>query len=185
MMLSFRKNGALALGMLLPLGVGMAEGGAPMDRAHSLFNAFEVMCNLDIPNIDALTARASAMRMVALEDLSGPVAPAETLRKKSWTGPLTTGPFVLRAETLSGPKGITTACSVEGAVPDVAQFREVVIRDLRLGVPSESQNSGGSASDYWDGYVDKGSTLVIRSSPKGAAKFVQVKLLNMVKLAHQ
>src|SRR5471030_2193521 len=109
------------------------------DRASSLFNSFEVMCNLSLPNFEQLAAQASAMRMKILEDESESTPTGEAVRRKSWFGSLKTGPFALRIETMSGSKGISTSCAIEGAVPDVDEFRDIVIQRLRLTTHPELQ----------------------------------------------
>jgi hypothetical protein len=44
---------------------------------------------------------------------------------------LTTGPFALRTEKMSGAKGVMTTCAIEGPVPNVDEFRGIVVKKMR------------------------------------------------------
>lgn len=172
----------LAVVMSLPFGANAADGAqAPPDRAHSLFNSFELMCNLRAPDFEQLSAQAAAMRMQALEDESSSTANGEAIRRKGWVGMLSTGAFALRIESMSGSKGTTTSCAIEGPVPDAEVFRGIVISTFRLTAVAEVQVHGTERSYYWDGYAGDGTTLVVRDMDKPSGHFVQVKLLNMIK----
>ena len=151
-----------------------------LDRAHSLFNSFEVMCNLSTPNFEHLSAQAAAMRMKVLEDVSETTQIGETVQRKGWVDTLTSGPFALRTEKMSGSKGIATSCSIEGPIPDIDEFRKVVIKKLHLNTAPESQVVEGGHTYYWDNYAGHGTTVMVRDMDRRTGHFVQVKLLNMV-----
>lgn len=77
----------------------------PHNHEQALINAFEVMCNLELPNFEHLAARATAMRMQP-QDVARLALPNNlTLRRKAWNGKLTTGPFSLLVDETSGPTG--------------------------------------------------------------------------------
>jgi hypothetical protein len=94
---------------------------------------------------------------------------------------LTTGPFALRAEKMSGAKGVVTTCAIEGQVPNVDEFRGIVVKKMRLTTVSETKVIEGSRAYYWDNYSGDGSTVIVRDMDRPAGHFVQVKLVNMVK----
>lgn len=165
---------------LLPVASHAADG-ANADRAGSLLNSFEVMCNLKTPDFDQLSGQAAAMRMTVLEDVAEAPLAGEAVQRKGWIGMLTTGPFALRIEKMSGAKGVATSCAVDGPVPDTKAFYDMVITKLRLASASDHQVVEGSHSYYWDNYAGNGMTLVLRDMERPSGHFVQVKLLNMVK----
>jgi hypothetical protein len=85
---------ALILCTLLPFSANAVDVATlPPGRAASLFNSFEVICNVGTPNFEHLTALAAAMRMKVLEDRSETAPGADTLQRKGWFGMLTTGSF--------------------------------------------------------------------------------------------
>jgi hypothetical protein len=174
---------ALFFCTLLPLQHAQATDDlkAPADRARSLLNSFDVMCNLAMPNFDHLAAKATAMRMMMLDEQSETTPTGETVQEKAWVSMLTTGPFALRIEKMSGLKGIVTTCAIEGPVPDVDAFREIVIKTHRLSTTQKAQMIEGARTYYWDNYSGDGSTLVVRDFERPSGHFVQVKLVNMGK----
>jgi hypothetical protein len=153
----------------------------PPDRAHSLLNSFEVMCNLNTPNFEHLSAQATAMRMKVLGDTSETTPAGETVQRKGWVGMLTTGPFALHIEKMSGSKGVATSCAIEGPVPNMDEFREIVIKTLHLTTPPEQQTIEGSHTYYWDNHSGDGRTVIVRNMERPAGHFVQVKLVSMAK----
>jgi hypothetical protein len=105
---------ALILCTLLPFSANAVDVATlPPGRAASLFNSFEVICNVATPNFEHLTALAAAMRMKVLEDTSETTPDADTLQRKGWFGMLTTGSFALRIEKMSGAKGVATTCALK------------------------------------------------------------------------
>jgi hypothetical protein len=152
----------------------------PSGRADSLLNAFEVMCNLETPDFEKLSAKAAAMRMQVLEDISELPQAGQSIQRKAWVGMLTTGPFALGTEKMSGAKGVATSCSIEGPVPDVDAFRQLVINTMHLSDPTEVKVVEGSHVSYWDNRPGKGMTIMVRDMERPGGHFVQVKLLDMV-----
>jgi hypothetical protein len=153
----------------------------PPGKAGSLFNSFEVICNVGAPSFEHLSGLAVAMRMKVLEDESETTPTVETIQKKAWVGMLTTGPFALRAEKMSGAKGVVTSCAIEGPVPDVDEFRAMVVKAMHLKTISETRVTEGSRADYWDDDSGEGRTVIVRDMERPSGHFVQVKLVNMAK----
>jgi len=152
----------------------------PPGRADSLLNSFEVMCNLETPDFEKLSAKAAAMRMQVLEDVSETRQAGQSVQRKAWVGTLATGPFALGTEKMSGAKGVATSCSIEGPVPDVDAFRKLLINTMHLNNPTEVQVIEGSHVSYWDNRPGTGMTVIVRDMERPGGHFVQVKLLNMV-----
>jgi hypothetical protein len=150
-------------------------------RASSLLNSFEVMCNLQTPDFENLAAQATAMQMIALEDESETTPSAEVIRRRGWVGMLTSGPFALRAEKMSGVRGVSTSCSIEGAVPDADDFRNLVVKQLQLVSAPEIQTIEGSHTYYWDNHLENGTAILVGDIKRPSGPFVRVKLLTMVK----
>jgi hypothetical protein len=168
--------------MLFPLHANAEDEAKPqLDRPRSLLNAFEVMCNLNAPDFQRLSAQAAAMRMKVLEDDSESAPAGETVQRKAWVGALTTGPFALRIEKMSGAKGLATSCGIEGPVPDVDAFRDIVIKTLHLAASPAPEVIEGSRTYYWDNYAGDGTTAIVRDMERPSGHFVQVKLVRMVK----
>lgn len=72
---------------------------------------------------------------------------------------LTTGPFALRIEKMSGSKGVVTSCAIEGPVPNVDAFRGIVIKAMYLTTTAEPQVIEGSRTYYWDNYAGDCTTV--------------------------
>lgn len=173
---------ALLACVLVPmLASARDDAKAPVDQAHALINSFGVMCRLEAPDFDHLVAKATAMRMKVLDDRTSTTPKGEHVLDRAWIGMLTTGPFALRAEQMIGPKGIVTSCAVEGPVPDVDAFRDIVIQTHHLNPAQQPQMAEGARTYYWDNFTGDGSTLIMRDMERPTAHFVQVKLVNMVK----
>ncbi len=167
---------------LLPIAAQAAENGvASWSRADSLFNAFQVLCNLRDPDMRQLSAQAIAMRMDVLEDVSETTRSGETVQRKGWLGLLGDDPFALRVEEMRGAKGIATSCAIEGPVPDPDAFRTMAMNKLHLNGSPERQMVDGEPTYYWDNYAGTGMTIVMRDAVRPSSRFVQVKLINMVK----
>ena len=166
---------------LLPFAAHAADDPKPPSgRAETLLNSFEVMCNLEAPNFDRLSAKAAAMRMQVLEDVSDIPEAGQSIHRKAWVGMLSTGPFALHTEKMSGAKGVATSCAIEGPVPDVAAFRTLVIDTMHLNEPTEVQVIEGSHASYWDNHPGKGMSVIVRDMERPGGHFVQVKLVDMV-----
>jgi FlaG/FlaF family flagellin (archaellin) len=161
------------------------DNSAIPDRAVSLFNSFEVMCNLGALDFDHLSAQAAAMHMAVLENASEAPQTGETIQRKAWVGTLSSGPFALRTEKMSGAKGVATSCAIEGPVPDVDEFRKLVVNTLRLNGTPEHQAVDGSNTYYWDDYSGNGTTVIVRDMDRQSGHFVQVKLVKMVERSSQ
>lgn len=151
-----------------------------LSRASSLFNSFEVMCNLRTPDFEYLVAQATAMQMIALENESETTPSAEVIWRRGWAGMLTSGPFALRVEKMSGAKGVSTSCSIEGAVPDVDDFRNLVVKRLQLTNAPEIQTIEGSHIYYWENHPEPGAAILVGDMERPSGPFVRVKLLTMV-----
>ena len=165
--------------------VGAAQAQSPPaaapSRDASLINAFEVMCNLELPVFEHIDAHATAMKMVLKSDTTGPSAGDTTMHNKAWIGGLTTGPFFLFDDQLSGSKGVTTACAVGGDVSDPDAFRAEAIKELKLsGEPEPEFLPDGSRSYDWKGFDGPGTTLIVRDLTPSKREGVMMKLLSMV-----
>jgi len=172
----------LLLCTLLPFCAQAVDTPAPpLDRPHSLLNSFDVMCNLEPPNFEHLSAKASAMHLKTMGEDTQTTPTGETMQTRSWLGMLTTGAFALTIERMSGAKGVATSCAIEGPVPDVAAFREIVASTHHLNATPEKQVVDGSNTYYWDHYTREGWTLMVRDFERPGGHFVQVKLLAMAK----
>jgi hypothetical protein len=132
---------------------------------------------LNTPNFEHLNAQATAMRMKVLGDISETTPAGETVQRKGWVGMLATGPFALYIEKMSGTKGVATSCAIEGPVPNMDEFREIVIKALNLTTSPEEQTIEGARAYYWDDH--SGRTVVVRNMERSSGHFVQVKLVNM------
>lgn len=169
----------------LPIVAHAVENGvASSSRADKLFNAFQVLCNLRAPDMRQLSSQATAMRLSVLQDASETTGPGETVQRKAWLGLLGDDPFALRAEEMRGAKGVATTCSIEGPVPDPDAFRTMVMNKLRLNDSPERQMVEGAPTYYWDNVAGDGTTIAVRDWQRQSSRFVQVKLMNMVKKDH-
>jgi invasion protein IalB len=176
---------ALMICALLPLHTKASEQAneqtqPPATQASALLNTFDVMCNLGPPNFDKLTAQATAMRMRLLDERSETIGAGELMQAKAWVGMLTTGPFALRIDKMSGVKGVVTTCAVDGPVPDVDAFRQSVIVSHRLNPNQPAEMVDGTRTYYWDKFGGTPYTLVLRDMEKPSGHFVQIKLVDMV-----
>jgi hypothetical protein len=173
---------ALIVCILLPFAASALDDVKPArDQAHSLLNSFGVMCNLETPNFEHLSAKAVAMRMKVLEDTSETIPAGEIVQRKGWFGMLTTGPFALRIEKMTGSKGVVTSCAIEGPVPNMDAFREIVTEELHLTTPPEEKTSDGARVYYWDSRSGDAPTIIVRTMERPAGHFVQVKMVSTTK----
>ena len=165
------------------IGAAHAQSSAPTtpSREESLINSFEIMCNLETPVFEHIDAHATGMRMKLTADTTTPSAGDTMMRNKAWVGGLTTGPFFLFDDELSGPKGVTTACAVGGPTPDPDAFRAEAVKELKLASEPEPEFlPDGSRSYLWKAFAGAGTTLVIRDLTPSHRGGVMMKLLSMV-----
>ncbi len=170
-------------GALLSVSLSAAGGDVikpPVDQAASLFGAFHIMCNLKPPNFESLTAYAAALRLLPLEEATEVEPDGATLTRKAWIGSLTTGPFALRVEKMSGAKGVLTSCAIEGQVPDTELFRAMVVTRMQLRGTPEHELRDGTNIYFWENYGDTGMNVAVRDMDRPSGRFAQIKLLQMV-----
>jgi hypothetical protein len=161
-----------------PRSQAASDNGSPPDRAHSLVNTFSIMCTLELPNFDHIDAKATAMRMQLQAMNTAPSAEGSVTRSKTWVGNLTTGPFALLVDEMSGPKGKATSCAVIGGVPDVDDFRAEAINAIKLPTaPQPEIGKDGSRSFVWDQLFGPGTTFIIRDFKPSGKPGVMLKVL--------
>lgn len=150
------------------------------NHARSLINTFQVMCTLELPNFEHIDAKATAMRMQLQADNKA-ASPGDTVtHSKSWMGGLTTGPFVLLLDEMSGSKGKSTSCAILGNVPDLDAFRADATNMIKLpAVPPPEMRGDGSRSYVWDGFFGPGTTLILRDFKPSGKPGVMLKLVTM------
>jgi hypothetical protein len=150
------------------------------DRAQSVINTFQILCTIELPNFEHIAATATAMRMQLQAD-NNVASPGDTVtHSKSWVGGLTTGPFLLLLDEMSGSKGRSTSCAVAGDVPVLDDFRADAVNAMKLpAVPSPDMRSDGSRSFIWDGTFGPGTTLILLDFKPSAKPGVMLKLLTM------
>lgn len=153
---------------------------AEVSQAQSLINTFQIMCTLELPNFEHIDAKATAMRMQLQADSKEALPGNAVTHSKAWAGNLTSGPFGLLLDEMSGPKGKATACAIVGDVPDLEAFRSEVVNAIKLqNVPPPEIRSDGSRSFIWDGIYAPGTTLIIRDFKPSGKSSVMLKLLTM------
>jgi hypothetical protein len=140
------------------------------------------MCTLELPNFEHIDAKATAMRMQLQADNKGTLPGNAATHSKAWAGSLTTGPFVLLLDEMSGQKGKATGCAIVGEAPDLEAFRTEAINTMKLGVMQNPEmGADGSRSFIWDNIYGKGTTLILRDFKPAGKPGVMLKLLSMVK----
>jgi hypothetical protein len=150
-------------------------------RAQSVINAYQVMCTLELPNFDHLDAKATAMKMHLQSSTSSPSANNTVTRRKTWIGALTSGPFILLIDEMSGAKGRSTACAVAVDVPDIEAFRTEAVSMLKLrDVPAPEFGHDGSRSYVWEPAYGPGTTVIMRDFTPVKRPGIMVKLLSTV-----
>ena len=175
------------LGLIFLLVVGPAalsraadDNKLPLTRDESVINTFQVMCTLELPNFGHIDAKAAAMRMQLQGDNKADSPGNTVTRSKSWVGSLTTGPFVLLLDEMSGPKGKATGCAIVGNVPDADAFRTATVKVIKLpSIPQPDMPSDGSRSYVWDGFFGLGTTLILRDFKPSGRPGVMLKLVAM------
>jgi hypothetical protein len=150
------------------------------DRAQSVINTFQIMCTLELPNFEHIDAKAAAMRMPVQAD-NKVASPGDTVtHSKSWMGSLTTGPFALLLDEMSGSKGRTTSCAIVGNVPDLDAFRADAVSTMKLPAVSPPElRSDGSRSFIWERSFGPGTTLILRDFKPSGRPGIMLKLLTM------
>ncbi|HLA33930.1 MAG TPA: hypothetical protein VJ001_03580 [Rhodocyclaceae bacterium] len=157
-----------------------SDSSPPLKRAQSVINAFQVMCTLELPKFDDISAKATAMRMQLQSDSKTPTAGGAKTRQKAWGGGLTTGPFALFLDEMAGPKGTATGCAVAAEVPDVDAFRTEAINTMKLALMKAPElGADGSRSYVWDGVYGPGTTLILRDFKPYGKPGAILKLLSM------
>jgi len=137
-----------------------------LNRAQSVINAFQVICQLELSNFtfERFDQKATAMGMQLQSNDSGPSAGNTVTRSKSWAGALTDGPFILLLDEMTGAKGKTTSCAIVADVPDRDAFRTEAIRTMKLpDAPAPELRNNGSRSYFWDGAFGAGTTVLDRA----------------------
>jgi hypothetical protein len=162
-----------------PRSMAASNDPSPPDRSETVINTFRVMCTLELPDFEHIDAKATALRMRSEAD-SKLNAPGDTVfRNKSWIGNLTTGPFVLLLDEMSGPKGKATSCAVAGDVPDLDAFGAETVATMKLSpVPSPEMGSDGSRSFIWNGAFGQGTTLILRDFKPAGKSGIMLKLIS-------
>lgn len=151
-----------------------------LNRAQSVINAFQVICQLELSNFtfERIDQKATTMGMQLQSNDSGPSAGNTVTRSKSWAGALTDGPFILLLDEMSGAKGKTTSCAVVADVPDRDAFRAEAIRTMKLpDAPAPEFRNDGSRSYFWDGAFGAGTTVLNRDFAPNGKPGVMLKLL--------
>jgi len=160
----------------------VAEESPPLhlNRAQSVINAFQVICQLELPKLDFkhIDLKATAMHMVLQIDESAPSAENTVTRSKAWIGTLTDGPFSLLLDEMSGANGRATSCAIVADVPDRDAFRAEAIRTMKLPrAPAPELRSDGSRSYFWDGALGPETTVLVRDFAPAGKPGVMLKLL--------
>jgi hypothetical protein len=159
--------------------VAAEEAPSRLNRAQSVINAFQVMCTLELPEFDRIAEKATLMQMQLQFDNSGPSAQDTVTRQKSWVGTLTSGPFILMLDEMSGAKGRSTACAIAADIPDRDGFRAEAIRAMKLpDAPAPEFRSDGSRSYFWGGVFGPGTTILARDFAPSGKPGVMLKLLS-------
>ena len=172
-----RLQVSYALGaMLVPAMLCAASPSS--DRNGSLINSFQVMCNVSVLDFDRIASRATAMHMQVQNAQPVSADGGVETEHKAWLGQLTTGPFGLLLDRMSGPKGTVTSCAVIGPVPDTNLFRAVFLQDMRLQAP-DPEIANGARSFTWPNVFGAGDTLILRDMTPSGQPGVMVKRVSM------
>ena len=156
------------------------NNGPSFNRAQSVINAFQVMCTLELPKFDDISAKATAMRMQLQSNSKSPAAGGTNMRQKVWAGGLTTGPFALMVDEMSGAKGTATGCAILAEVPDVDAFRMEAMSTMKLAAMKVPElGADGSRSYIWDGIYGPGTTLILRDFKPSGKPGAMLKLQSM------
>ncbi len=159
------------------------NGNPPLNRAQSVINAFQVMCTLELPQFDAIAAKAIAMHMQLQGDDKAAASGDTTHRQKVWGGGLTTGPFLLLLDEMAGSKGRATSCAVVADVPDVDALRTEAMKAIKamklMDTKAPEFGVDGSRSFFWDGAYGQGTTMIVRDFKPSGKPGVMLKLVSM------
>ncbi|OWV88753.1 hypothetical protein ATY75_19210 [Rhizobium sp. N122] len=117
----------------------------------AVINAFEVMCTLEPENFEHISARAQAMVMRKSVDKTEKQSPDITRHLEVFEGNLTTGPFSLLLEKISGPTINATNCGVASNTPNKRAYFDDIVRTLHLSQnTSKRTSSNGNTVTTWD-----------------------------------
>jgi hypothetical protein len=111
-------------------------------RSASLINSFEVLCNLELPNMARIAEKAKAMRLRA-----GPPTNNGPVHAQTWVVPLTTGPHILIASEADGARGHVTTCGIHASDADGADFARELVATLKLGAPQKETTSADGQTE--------------------------------------
>ncbi|WP_434713592.1 hypothetical protein NMA58_25030 (plasmid) [Rhizobium sp. YTUHZ045] len=102
----------------------------------SVINAFQIMCTLEPENFEHISATAQAMFMRKSIDKTEKQSGDITRHLQVFEGALSTGPFSLLLEKISGPTIDATNCGIASNALDKRSYFDDLVRTLHL-----SQNS--------------------------------------------
>jgi hypothetical protein len=160
----------------------VSETAALDTRTASIINAFQVMCTLELPNFAHIEEKAIAMRMKRQVDKTEATPGNTSTRSTLWVGTLSSGPFVLLLDEMSGARGKSTSCAIAvNGAPDTDAFRAAAVKVMNLPtVPQPEMRSDGSRSFIWDGVFGKGTTFLVRDFKSLGKPGIMLKLIAMV-----
>ena len=139
------------------------------------------MCAVELPNFQHISDKATATQLRLISDQDVPSANDTKTHSKAWTGQLTTGPFFLFLDEMTGAKGTATSCGVVGDVPDLDTFLTESVQSLELAsAPQPELGGDGSRSFVWQGPYGRQSMLILRDFKPIGKRGAMLKLVNMV-----
>ena len=153
--------------LFVPCFASAQPDSTPMDRNDSLINAFEVMCTLELPNFSHIDAKATAMRMHVVYDVTKPSSFGAPIRRKGRSSALTMGSFGLLSDALTGPKGTVDSCVVFGQIDDADAFQAAFMKTIKSAPTLQNVDATGAPVSVWRDYLGPGTTLIFRITGKG------------------
>lgn len=165
--------------LAMPFGALAQTAPGSLDQDHAVLDTFEVMCNLELPVFADISAKASAMHMLRKDSTSAPSANGALVRHETWLGKLTTGPFALLLDEMTGAKGTVTSCAVAAQVPNADAFRAAMIHDMKVSPDTPQTDENGQRSTEWRDIYGPGTALILRSVDRAENPSVMVKLVSM------
>ncbi|NEK18977.1 hypothetical protein [Rhizobium leguminosarum] len=117
----------------------------------AVINAFEVICTLEPENFEHISATAQAMFMRKSIDKTEKQSADITRHLEVFEGTLSTGPFSLLLEKISGPTIDATNCGVASNTRDKRAYFDELVRTLHLS-QNGSRRTGpnGNQVTTWD-----------------------------------
>ncbi|MBB4252719.1 hypothetical protein [Rhizobium sp. BK008] len=106
--------------------------GSLANHDDAAINAFQVMCTLEPESFDHISATAQAMLMRKSIDKTETQPGDITRHLEVFGGTLSTGPFSLLVEKISGPTIDATNCGVASNTPDKRAYLDDLVRTLHL-----------------------------------------------------